>query len=101
MSFLGYLLLGGVMYVAGFMLNLKWLNAKRKSGEITSAKHPWIVAIIAVCFVVMLLISTMIGKFILHHHNLDYAFIIVNSLVATVVFYFGLNPDIQNMNLPD
>ncbi|MFB6349600.1 hypothetical protein [Moraxella marmotae] len=101
MSFLGYLLMGAVVYTAGFFINLKLLHAKRKSGEITSATHPIIIAWLVGCFVVMLGVSMLLGHYVLHHNGFDWAFIGVNSLVATVVFYFGLNPDTSQMNLPD
>lgn len=49
----------------------------------------------------MLAVSALIGRYVLHHDGFDWAFIIVNSLVATVVFYFGLNPDTTKMNMPN
>lgn len=101
MGFLGYLLMGSIVYVIAFMVNLKLLRAKRKSGEITSSTHPIILSWLIVCFVIMLGVSALIGRFILDHDGFDWAFIVVNSLVATVVFYFGLNPDTSQMNLPD
>lgn len=101
MNFLGYLLLGSVVYVIGFMLNQKVLAAKRASGEISSPAHRTIASLVLGCFVVMLAVSALIGHFLLHHQGFDWAFIVVNSLVASVVFYFGLNPDASRMNLPD
>lgn len=101
MGFLGYLLLGSIVYIVAFMINIKLLTAKRKSGEITSGKHPLIIQLTAACFVVMLLVSALLGRFVLGHESFDWAFIGVNSLVATVIFYFGLNPDTSTMNMPD
>lgn len=101
MSIFGYVVLGSLVYVIGFMINLKLLRQKRQSGEIDSAKHPVILAYLSACFVLMLVVSYLLGRFVLDHDGPDWAFILVNSLVATVVFYFGLNPDTSRMNLPD
>ena len=101
MNMLGYLLLGAIVYTIGFMINLKILMPKRKAKEIDRATHPVIVRYLLACFVIMLGVSALIGRFILGHDGFDWAFIVVNSLVATVVFYFGINPDTSQMNLPD
>jgi len=37
----------------------------------------------------------------LGHIHIDLAFIIVNSLVATFVFSFGLNPEKSSYHVPD
>lgn len=101
MGFLGYLLMGSIVYVTGFMVNLKLLRPKRQVGVIDSATHPIILSWVGACFVIMLGVSALLGRFVLGHDGFDWAFIVVNSLVATVVFYFGLNPDTSQMNLPD
>ncbi|OOR90213.1 hypothetical protein B0181_04890 [Moraxella caviae] len=101
MGFLGYLLMGGVVYTAGFFINLKRLAKGRAAGEEYSLTHPVILGYLAACFGVMLIVSALIGRFILAHEGMDWAFIVVNSLVATFVFYFGLNPDTSKMNLPN
>lgn len=41
----------------------------------------------------MLVVSWALGQFVLHHQGIDWAFVIVNSLVATFIFSFGLCPD--------
>ncbi len=101
MGFFGYLILGSVVYVVGFMIHLKVLNPKRQAGVVYSLSHPTIVQLLLGCFVLMLMVSALIGRFLLHHDSFDVAFIMVNSVVATIVFYFGLNPDQKQMNLPD
>lgn len=101
MGFLGYLLMGAIVYTIGFFINLKLLHPKRQAGEITSVKHPTIIGYLVGCFIVMLGVSALLGRFVLHHEGIDWTFIGVNSLVATVVFYFGLNPDTTKINLPD
>ncbi len=101
MGFLGYLLMGAIVYVIGFMINLKLLMPRRKTGEISGATHPVILSWLAACFVVMLIVSWLLGRFVLGHEATDWAFVLVNSAVALVVFYFGINPDTSQMNLPD
>ena len=101
MGFLGYLLMGSIVYVAGFMVNMKLLRPKRKAGVIDSATHTIILSWLAACFIIMLGVSALLWRLVLDHDGFDWAFIVVNSLVATVVFYLGLNPDTSQMNLPD
>ncbi|VEG13288.1 hypothetical protein [Moraxella cuniculi] len=101
MGFLGYLLMGSVVYVVAFMINIKLLRQKRQTGKIDSMTHPVMIAYLLGCFVVMLGVSMLLGRFVLNHQGFDWAFIGVNSLVATVIFYFGLNPDTSQMDLPD
>lgn len=101
MGFLGYLLMGGIVYTIGFFINLKLLHPKRQAGAVICATHPIMIGYLLGCFIIMLGVSVLLGRFVLHHDGPDWAFIGVNSLVATVVFYFGLNPDTTKMNLPD
>lgn len=101
MGFFGYLILGSVVYVIGFMINLKILNPKRKTGVKYTLTHPVMMQLLGACFVIMLAVSAMLGRWVLGHHGFDVAFILTNSVVATFVFYFGLNPDQTQMNLPD
>ena len=101
MGFLGYLILGSVVYTTGFMINLKILTPKRKAGVNYTLTHPTIVQLLAGCFVIMLVVSAGIGRFVIGHESMDLAFIVVNSLVATFIFYFGVNPDQTQMNLPN
>lgn len=101
MGFLGYLLMGGIVYTIGFFINLKLLHPKRQAGAVICAKHPIMIGYLVGCFIIMLGVSVLLGRLVLQHDGPDWAFIGVNSLVATVVFYFGLNPDTTKMNLPD
>lgn len=100
MGFVGYLIMGGIVYVVGFVINQKLLTPKRQAGVKYTLTHPTIIKLLMVCFVVMLVVSMLLGKFVMGHQGIDWAFIIVNSLVATFVFYFGINPDETQMNLP-
>lgn len=101
MNFIGYLILGGVVYTIGFMINLKILTPKRQTGIKYTLTHPTILQLLAGCFVAMLVVSALIGRFIIGHDGIDLAFVVVNSLVATFIFYFGVNPDQTQMNLPN
>ena len=55
--------------------------------------HPKVIRILMGFFVLMLVVSWALGQFVLHHQGIDWAFVIVNSLVATFIFSFGLCPD--------
>lgn len=101
MGFFGYLILGSVVYVIGFMINLKVLNPKRQTGTTYTLTHPTMIQLLAACFVIMLVVWALLGRWVMGHESLDVAFILANSVVATFVFYFGLNPDQKQMNLPD
>lgn len=100
MGLIGYLILGGVVYTIGFIIHLKLLAPKRQQGTNFGLTHPTIMTLLMGCFVIMLLVSFLLGKFVLKHEVLDVAFVVVNSIVATIVFYFGVNPDQTQMNLP-
>lgn len=101
MGLIGYLILGAMMYLIGFMVHQKILKKHRNNNEQLAVSHPVLLQCLALCFVIMLAVSGLIGRFMLHHEGFDWAFIVVNSLVATAVFYFGANPDTTKMNLPD
>lgn len=51
------------------------------------------VGLLVGCFVVMAIVSFVLGRWVLGHSIIDWAYILVNSAIATGVFYFGLNPD--------
>lgn len=101
MGFFNYLILGSVVYVIGFTINHKILNPKRKTGIKYTLTHPVMMQLLGACFVIMLMVSALLGRFVMGHDGFDVAFILMNSLVATFIFYFGLNPDQTQMNLPD
>lgn len=100
MSFFGYLVLGALVYVIGAFINVKKLKPKRTKGEHYTITHPTIISLVVGCFVIMLGVSALLGHFVLKHETMDWAFIVVNSLVATFIFYFAVNPD-GEMKLPD
>ena len=101
MGLIGYLILGAMMYLIGFMMHQKVLKKHRQNSEQLAFSHPVLLQSLILCFVIMLAVSGLIGRFMLHHEGFDWAFIVVNSAVATAVFYFGANPDTTKMNLPD
>lgn len=100
MGFIGYLILGSVLYTLGFVINRQVLEPKRKQGVVFTLLHPTIVSLLGGCLLLMLVVSALLGYFVLGHATFDWVFIGVNSLVATFVFYFGLNPDQTQMNVP-
>lgn len=101
MGLLGNLIFGVMMYLAGFLAHQKLLKKHRNGQAKFPLSHPLIVKCLILCFIIMLAVSALIGRFVLHHDGFDWAFILVNSLLATLVFYFGLNPDTTKMNLPE
>ncbi|WP_296202580.1 hypothetical protein [Psychrobacter sp. UBA3962] len=101
MGFLNYLLMGALAYAAGWAVRLYVLEKGPKPEQPYSLSHPKIKIYLAAFFGIMLLISALLGKFVLGHEGLDVAFVIVNSLVATFVFSFGLSPDHIRHDLPD
>ncbi|MFL1731586.1 hypothetical protein [Moraxella oculi] len=101
MGLFGYLILGAFMYLAGFLTHQKMLNSCRVNGEQLPISHAVLRRCLLSCFVVMLVVSVLIGRIILHHETVDWLFVLVNSAVATTVYYFGANPDTTKMNLPD
>lgn len=101
MGFLNYLLMGTLAYAAGWAIRLYVLEKGPKPEQPYSLSHPKIRIYLAIFFVIMLIISALLGHFVLGHNGIDIAFVIVNSLVATFVFSFGLSPDHIRHDLPD
>ncbi|MDO4441625.1 MAG: hypothetical protein Q4B81_05535 [Moraxella sp.] len=101
MGIVGSIIFGAIVYVIGFAIHRKHLARHQTNNERFALTHPLIVKCLAACFIIMLAVSALVGRFLLNHETFDWAFIIINSLIATVVFYFGLNPDTTKMNLPD
>lgn len=100
MSFLAYLVMGSLLYLAGFTLFKKIIRSKIPIHE-RKLSHPLIVQCLLACFVIMCVVSFLISRFVMNHVGFDVMYVLVNSLVGTVVFYFGLNPDEATMKLPD
>lgn len=101
MGFLGYLLMGTLAYGAGWAIRIYVLEQGPKPEEPYRIKHPKVVTYLAICFAIMLLVSVLLGRFVLGHAGFDIAFIVINSLVATFVFSFGLSPDHARHDLPE
>ncbi|MDO4250065.1 MAG: hypothetical protein Q4C68_00995 [Moraxella sp.] len=96
-----YLLMGMVMYVAGIMIYIKRLKPNKTQQGRYKVTDPILRPYLLGCAVLMVVISVVISLFVLKHQPLDVVYVLVNSVVATVVFYFGLNPDDTNLKLPD
>lgn len=110
MGFLGYLLLGVIAYATGWALRIyvlekqptaKAMSSTSPTNRAYSLTHPTILGYLAGFFVVMLLVSWLLGRLVLGHEGIDVAFILVNSVVATFVFSFGLSPDQARYDVPD
>lgn len=99
MNFLSYVVLGGCSYAVGWIIRTKVLD-KDTPEQPYSLKHPAILGYMGGFFIIMLIVSWLIGRYALGHMSIDLAFIIVNSLVATFVFSFGLNPEKSRYDLP-
>lgn len=99
MNFLGYVLLGGLSYAAGWAVRYYMLD--KNPEQPYNLKHPAILGYMGAFFIIMLIISWMIGRYALGHIALDLPFIIINSIVATFVYSFGLNPEKANYDVPD
>lgn len=100
MNFLGYVILGGLSYAAGWAIRVHVLGKQPTPEPPYNLKHPAILGYLGGFFIIMLIISWIIGRYILGHIQLDLLFIIINSLVATFVFSFGLNPEKSNYEVP-
>lgn len=50
MGFLGYLLMGGIVYTIGFFINLKRLHPKRQAGAVICVTHPIMIGYLLGCF---------------------------------------------------
>lgn len=93
MNFLSYVILGGLSYAAGWIVRTYVLDKQPAPEQPYSLKHPAILGYLGGFFIIMLVVSWLIGRYLLDHIQLDLLFIIMNSLVATFVFSFGLNPE--------
>lgn len=101
MGFVGYLFMGMLSYGAGWAVRLYVLEQGPKPEVPYGLKHPKVMAFLAVFFGIMVVISLLLGRFVLGHEGIDIPFVVVNSLVATFVFSFGLSPDHVRHDLPD
>ena len=93
MNFLGYVILGGLSYGAGWAVRTQVLDKQPKPEVPYTLKHPAILGYLGGFFIIMLIISWLLGRYLLDHIQLDLMFIIINSIVATFVFSFGLKPE--------
>lgn len=101
MNFLSYVVLGGFAYAAGWAIQTHVLEKNPDAKQAYNLKHPTILAYLGGFFIIMLIVSWLIGRYALGHATIDLPFIIVNSLVATFVYSFGLNPEKANYDVPD
>ena len=101
MNFFSYVVLGGFSYAAGWAIRIYVLEKQPTPEKPYNLKHPTILAYLGAFFIIMLIVSWLIGRYALGHVAVDLPFIIINSLVATFVCSFGLNPEKANYEVPD
>lgn len=101
MGFISYVLIGGIAYALGWGTRTYILDKKPAPEQPYHLRHPVIMQCLAIFFVAMLIVSWLLGKFVMGHPTADIPFILMNSLVATFVFSFGVNPDKVRYDLPD
>ena len=101
MNFFSYVVLGGFSYASGWAIRTYVLNKKSEPSQTYTLKHPTILGYMGGFFIIMLMVSWLIGRYLLGHVAIDLPFIIMNSLVATFVFSFGLNPEKASYDVPD
>ena len=101
MNFLSYVVLGGLSYAAGWAIRMYVLDKQPAPEQPYNLKHPAILGYLGAFFIIMLIISWLIGRYLLGHVTIDLPFIIINSVVATFVYSFGLNPEKARYDVPD
>lgn len=101
MNFFSYVVLGGFSYAAGWAIRSYILDKQPVPEQSYNLKHPLILGYMGVFFIIMLIVSWLIGRYLLGHTTIDLPFIIINSLVATFVYSFGLNPEKVRYDVPD
>ncbi|WP_350587813.1 hypothetical protein [Psychrobacter sp. 78a-MNA-CIBAN-0178] len=99
MNFFSYVVLGGFSYAAGWAVRTYVLD--KKPEQPYNLKHPTILAYLGGFFIIMLIVSWLMGRYLLGHTVIDLPFIVINSLVATFVYSFGLNPEKARYDVPD
>lgn len=101
MNFFSYVVLGGFCYAAGWAVRTYILGKQPEPEQPYHLKHPTILKYLGGFFIIMLIVSGLIGRYLLDHTVIDLPFIIVNSLVGTFVYSFGLNPEKPSYDVPD
>ena len=101
MNFFSYVVLGGFSYAAGWAVRTYILDKQPKPEQPYHLKHPTIMTGLGAFFIIMLIVSWLIGRYLLGHVAIDLPFIIINSLIGTFVYSFGLNPEKPSYDVPD
>lgn len=101
MNFFSYVVLGGFSYAAGWAVRTYILAKQPAPEQPYNLKHPVILGYMGGFFIIMLVVSWLLGRYALGHTTIDLPFIIVNSLVATFVYSFGLNPEKASYDVPN
>ena len=95
MNFFEWLVLGLVAYASGFSIR----HFHYKDASIPSNKR---IQYCAIFFMIALVVFALLNLYAMNKPELDSLFILVSSLVATGVFYYGISADTNNnMKIPD
>lgn len=95
MSFIQWLILGLVAYACGFSIR----HYQFKDKSVPKEKR---LIYTAVFFAVACGVFIALNFYAMHKATLDIMFVLVSSLVATGIFYYGINTDTSGtMNVPD
>ena len=89
MNFFSYVVLGGFCYAAGWAVRTYILDKQPKPEQPYHLKHPTILGYLGAFFVIMLIVSWLIGRYLLDHVAIDLPFIIINSrdgLIFAAIF---------------
>lgn len=98
MNFLHYLMLGALAYGAGVGIRQYFLKKQVFADKLKDKAK--IYQFTGGFFIVMLGVAWLLNTFVLQKSTPDFAFIIVTALVASFIFYQGINPD-DNQQVPD
>ena len=92
MSFIEWLVLGLVAYASGF-----GIRHYQFRGKSPAKNMQWLLT--AICFTVAIIVFTALNYWVLKK-AFDIMFVVVSSLVATGIFYYGLSTDTRNTMQP-
>lgn len=95
MNFFEWLVLGLLAYASGFSIR----HFQYKGSRIPKDKQ---LQYSAIFFGIALVVFTLLNFYAMNKPALDILFVVVSSLVATGIFYYGICADTNNnMKIPD
>ena len=95
MNFFTWLMLGLVAYASGF--SIRHFHYKDNPPPAAKCLH-----FSLIFFVASTIVFALLNVYVMHKAQLDMLFVLVSSLVATGIFYYGLSANSNNnMQVPD